>query len=93
MPNNDTYLECNQCQCILDINVFPKCLFCKTIKKCIGCTRSDNILAVENIIILVCDNCIKTYDESMLNNLHKTDVKISKTELTKKIHKLKSYRV
>ena len=82
----ETFVQCPSCDCYLDMDIYPKCIICNSIKYCINCTKSKNILAVSNIVVYVCDDCILNYNDTQLEKI--THLKISKSKLSKKIHKL-----
>jgi hypothetical protein len=84
---DETYMICPTCDCMLDLGCYPKCFVCQSIRQCINCTKSRNILAVDKVVLTICDHCILTHTQNDLNNLHQ--FKIKKSNLSKKILKLK----
>jgi hypothetical protein len=84
----ESFLICPKCTCVLDIDCFPKCLICNTLKQCINCTSNDQIMAIDYLVLVLCHECIASFKDDQLDTIIK-QFSVKKTELTKRIMKLK----
>ena len=88
MTKQDSYLICPKCTCVLDLDCYPKCLICNTLKQCINCTSNDQIMAVDYLVLTVCYDCLINFEEDQFKTVMK-QFKVKKSEMAKRIMRLK----
>ena len=86
--NDDVYLICPTCETCLDIACYPKCLLCSCLKQCINCVKNENIVSVDYVVLIVCQECLQLFEPADLNHID-THIKIKKEKLARKLLDLK----